>query len=105
VVSPHSTDNLAGAAATDHAERVRVVGIVQGVGFRVHVRRLARRCGMRGWVANVGADVVLHACGPAAQWDAFVRAIADEAPPLARVDRIERTPAGPLPRDVRFDIE
>lgn len=88
----------------EHAERIRVEGLVQGVGFRVHVLRLARRHGMRGWVANAGPDVVLHACGPAAQWEAFVRAIVDEAPRLSRIDRIERTAADALPSDAAFVI-
>ncbi len=92
-------------ADDEHAERIRVEGLVQGVGFRFHVRQLARQYGMRGWVANIARDVVLHACGPAAQWEAFVRAIADEAPSPARVDRIERTPAEPLPRDAGFVIK
>jgi hydrogenase maturation protein HypF len=87
----------------ERAETIRIDGRVQRVGFRVHVLRLARRHGLRGWVANVGRGVSAHVAGPAARLDAFVQALRDEAPALARVDRIERTPAA-LPDGDGFEI-
>ena len=44
----------------DAAELIRVRGLVQGVGFRPTVWRLARRHGLRGWVANDGDGVMHH---------------------------------------------
>jgi hydrogenase maturation protein HypF len=46
------------------AVRVRVSGLVQGVGFRPFVWREATRRGLRGWVGNDAAGVVLEAEGP-----------------------------------------
>ncbi len=88
----------------ERAEIIRVRGVVQGVGFRPTVWRLARRCGLRGSVANDGEGVRIHACGPAAVLESFVRALVEEAPPLARVDAIERAPGALLEADAGFRI-
>jgi len=80
----------------EHAERIRVRGLVQGVGFRPTVWRLAQRYQLRGWVANDGEGVDIRISGAAAGVEAFVRALTTEAPPLARVDRIEREPSDAL---------
>ncbi|MFC4252982.1 carbamoyltransferase HypF [Sinimarinibacterium flocculans] len=77
------------------AERIRVQGLVQGVGFRPTVWRLARREGLRGWVRNDGDGVDLHVQGDAAAIERFARALRDEMPALARIDRVIRRPAVP----------
>jgi hydrogenase maturation protein HypF len=86
------------------AELIRVRGLVQGVGFRPTMWRLAHRHGLRGWVANDGQGVRIHICGPAAAVEEFVLDLSDESPPLARIDHIEREPAPPLPQDAGFHI-
>ncbi len=93
------------AAMQERAEVIRVRGLVQGVGFRPSVWRLAERYRMRGWVANDAEGVTIHVCGTAAGVDEFVRALSREAPPLARVDDIERTAAALLPHDAGFCIK
>jgi hydrogenase maturation protein HypF len=89
---------------TDTAELIRVRGLVQGVGFRPTLWRLAQRHGLRGWVANDGEGVRIHVCGPAAAVEEFVLQLPAESPPLARIDRIEREPAPSLPEDAGFHI-
>jgi hydrogenase maturation protein HypF len=88
----------ADAAAEPVARRrLRVTGVVQGVGFRPFVARLARRHGIGGWVLNDGAGVVIEAEGPRAALDALTVALHDEAPPLARIAAIaseDLPPAG-----------
>lgn len=70
------------------AERIRVRGQVQGVGFRPFVWRLAQDMGVRGEVSNDGEGVLIYAVGESL--DAFAAALLSEAPPLARVDAVER---------------
>jgi acylphosphatase len=82
---------------TDAGEIVRVRGLVQGVGFRPTVWRLARRHGLRGWVNNDGDGVMAHVCGASSDIAAFVEDLARGAPPLARIDSIEREAAALLP--------
>lgn len=79
------------------ARHIRVGGIVQGVGFRPFVWRLAQELDLRGWVRNDSAGVEITAEGPAARLDALLARIASDAPPRARIDSItaqEVRPAG-----------
>jgi acylphosphatase len=88
----------------DRAARIRVIGRVQGVGFRASAQQLAVAYGVRGWVANVGRDVVLHACGPPERVDAFMQALREDIGPPARIDELQREPAALLPRGAGFVI-
>lgn len=89
---------------TEHAELLRVRGLVQGVGFRPAVWRLAHRLGLRGWVANDGDGVAIKLSGPAVSIDRFVAGLRADPPKLARIDRIERVPGVPSPDDTGFRI-
>ncbi|MGA2365079.1 MAG: Sua5/YciO/YrdC/YwlC family protein, partial [Steroidobacteraceae bacterium] len=66
-------------------------GMVQGVGFRPNVWRLAAECGIAGQVCNDGEGVLIQAWGPASALDDFADRVRSEAPPLARIDAIEST--------------
>jgi len=88
------------------AEQVRVRGTVQGVGFRPTVWRIARELQVAGSIINDAQGVLIVAVAEAAVLDALVQRLRDDAPPLARIETIERTrialPA-PLPRDFKID--
>jgi hydrogenase maturation protein HypF len=84
----HAVDILPPAAAP--ARRIRVRGLVQGVGFRPHVYRCAQRFGIEGSVANGPEGVVIEARGQ--NLDAFVAAVRDELPALARIDSLVEMP-------------
>lgn len=76
---------------------VRVRGVVQGVGFRPFVHRIALRHELDGWVRNRADGVEIAIEGDQHELDAFVRALRTDAPPLARIDELEtdrRDPAG-----------
>ncbi|HEY1338890.1 MAG TPA: acylphosphatase, partial [Bryobacteraceae bacterium] len=59
--------------ADGEARSVRVKGVVQGVGFRPYVFRLARANSLAGWVLNEQEGVEIHLEGAAPRLDAFLR--------------------------------
>ncbi|HUW39113.1 MAG TPA: carbamoyltransferase HypF [Rhodocyclaceae bacterium] len=77
------------------ASRIRVTGIVQGVGFRPFVWRLARELDLHGWVRNDGEGVEIAAEGEAEPMRALLERLAREAPALARVDAVTARAAAP----------
>lgn len=84
------------------AERIRVRGLVQGVGFRPAVWKLAEREHLNGWVLNDAGGVCIHLEGDEAAIDRFVETLRDQAPPLARIDEILRES---VPRDDLEDFQ
>lgn len=69
--------------------RVALVhGIVQGVGFRPFVARLAGDLGLAGSVWNEGAGVRIEVEGESDRVDSFARRLGAEAPPSARIDGV-----------------
>jgi hydrogenase maturation protein HypF len=66
--------------------RFRARGVVQGVGFRPFVHRLAREAGVGGWVLNDGEGVLIEAEGSGL--DRFAAELVSGAPPLARVESL-----------------
>jgi len=68
---------------------VRVTGVVQGVGFRPFVHRLAVRYQLDGWVLNAAGEVQIEVEGPPDALQEFLDALGPEAPPQARIERIE----------------
>lgn len=69
----------------DLGRRIEIRGIVQGVGFRPWVFRLAGEHGLGGWVRNDAAGVTIEAFGSAPALDAFVRDLHASPPPAARI--------------------
>ena len=74
------------------AFRLRVTGLVQGVGFRPFVHRLALRHHLGGWVRNATGDVQISIEGSPAALEEFVTGLRLEAPPLARIEALAREP-------------
>jgi len=75
---------------------IRVRGVVQGVGFRPFVYRLARANRLNGWVLNAEEGVELHLEGAETGLEAFVRGLKTQPPPAASIAEIEIQPAEPL---------
>lgn len=67
---------------------IEVHGIVQGVGFRPFIYKIARHHLINGWVLNATAGVFIHAEGESKDIDDFVMEISDNAPAASRVDEI-----------------
>ena len=87
-------------------KRIRVYGIVQGVGFRPTVSRHAVSNGIRGNVCNKGPYVEIYAQGSGAQVDGFLEDLEERPPKRAAILKIntEDIPAENAPQFGAFDI-
>src|SRR5579862_1107038 len=65
--------------------RIEVSGIVQGIGFRPFVYRLARELALTGWVRNSSAGVSLEIQGEPRAIGAFASRLQTEAPAMSRI--------------------
>ena len=65
--------------------RIDVSGVIQGVGFRPFIYRLANEQGLTGNVANTAAGVTIEVDGTDRQIDHFIETIASDKPPLAAI--------------------
>lgn len=72
--------------------RLRVRGVVQGVGFRPFVHRLALAGGLSGFVGNDDAGVFVEVEGDEDAVARFHQALVAQAPPLARVESVTAQP-------------
>jgi hydrogenase maturation protein HypF len=85
-----------------------VEGVVQGVGFRPFVWRLATELELAGRVRNASGRVEIEAEGSARALNTFARRLRSDAPPRARVERVvvvdlDRVAIGDLPRPFVID--
>ncbi len=69
--------------------QIKIQGIVQGVGFRPFVYRLAQELELNGWVLNSSAGVTVVIEGEEYQLQEFARRVVAEAPPLAVIRNCE----------------
>ncbi len=81
--------------STVRRQRIRVAGIVQGVGFRPFVYRLARELGLTGFVRNDAAGATIEVEGDPDTLNTFAERVRAEAPPLAVLDRVETSDVPP----------
>ena len=72
-----------------------ITGVVQGVGFRPAVARIAAEFGLVGWVYNDAGSVHCEFEGPRADVDAAVAALRERPPPMARIDSLTVGPVEP----------
>ncbi len=69
--------------------RLKIRGVVQGVGFRPFLYGVAGRFGLTGYVANTSEGVVVEVQGPQEELRRFQSVVVDEPPVLAQIKRIE----------------
>ena len=74
---------------------IRVRGVVQGVGFRPFVYRLALANTLCGWVLNGEEGVEIYLEGAEPRLEAFVHELRTQPPPAASIAQIEVHPAQP----------
>jgi hydrogenase maturation protein HypF len=89
---------MAAGEAVESVAILTIRGVVQGVGFRPFVVRLARERGLTGQVQNEGGQVCVTAYGEAAALRAFRMAIEVQAPKASSIVsldmRLTKLPAG-----------
>jgi hydrogenase maturation protein HypF len=74
---------------------IDVTGIVQGVGFRPFVFRLANACGLAGFIANTPAGVSIEVEGLSVSVEQFLDRLPKEIPPLAKITSLGLRDAEP----------
>lgn len=70
------------------AFRIRIEGLVQGVGFRPFVYRLARQYGLNGWVVNQTDGLTVKVEGLPSSFAGFMEDLRSKAPVVARIEEI-----------------
>ena len=89
---------MAEAARVDVVRKaIEITGIVQGVGFRPFVYRLANECNLVGFIANTSAGVSIEVQGGTENVERFLERLPKEIPPLARLTSF--VPRDAEPRD------
>ena len=94
---------LGGEGVARRRLRVRVEGIVQGIGFRPYVYRLASSLGLTGWVRNDARGVLIAVEGEPEAVQRFRDRLPAEAPPLAAIERLDWEEVAPT-EDIGFLI-
>ncbi len=85
-------------------ELIHIQGVVQGVGFRPTVARLAREQQLLGWVRNTPEGVLLALATNTQGCDLFLETLQTALPPLARISHIRREPVETLDVHEQFTI-
>ena len=67
---------------------ITVTGLVQGVGFRPFIYRIALRHNLAGWVLNTNQDVRICVSGDTLNIEGFMHSLTQEAPPAAIIQDI-----------------
>jgi len=75
--------------------RIRVRGVVQGVGYRPFIFRLAKEEHLAGWVSNDSEGLIAEVEGELKQVERLVARLSEECPRLARVNSIESVAVAP----------
>ncbi|MDQ1389547.1 MAG: hydrogenase maturation protein HypF, partial [Acidobacteriaceae bacterium] len=78
-----------------NAYSIKIRGVVQGVGFRPFVYRLARSNGLTGWVLNEEEGVEIHLEGEETTLRLFIEELKTQPPPAASLVTLRVVPAEP----------
>ena len=76
----------------DQVLEIKISGLVQGVGFRPFVYRLAKELELKGWVNNSAQGVLIQVEGNPENLTQFLTKLQSENPPRSRIDSLEFNP-------------
>ena len=82
---------------------IEISGIVQGVGFRPYIYRLAKRLHLKGFVRNNSDGVSIEIEGDEDSTNQFLETLSNQPPPLAQILNKKVIPI-PLTGDSEFSI-
>ena len=85
-------------------QRIRLTGVVQGVGFRPFVLRLAKELKLSGWVRTDAKGLEIEVRGPDLKIETMVERLQREAPTFSRIDSLQRRTAETQDRETGFAI-
>ncbi|MEO2069539.1 MAG: carbamoyltransferase HypF [Desulfurobacteriaceae bacterium] len=69
--------------------KVQITGVVQGVGFRPFVYRLAKKLGLKGYVSNTEFGVIIEVEGEKEKLEEFLIRLQEEKPPISKIYGLE----------------
>ncbi|MFT4584704.1 MAG: hydrogenase maturation protein HypF [Gammaproteobacteria bacterium] len=84
------------AVVPEQRLRLQLEGMLQGVGFRPFVHRLATALGLNGWVLNTGDGVSVDIEGTAFAIADFLHRLSAQLPPLASIERLQTEDIAPV---------
>ncbi|KOA18141.1 carbamoyltransferase HypF [Clostridium homopropionicum DSM 5847] len=67
----------------------RIYGIVQGIGYRPFIYKIAKELNLRGWVSNIDSSVAIDIEGPSEKVEQFLIRVIKKPPKLAKIDKVE----------------
>ena len=73
---------------TQKRVRLRIQGLVQGIGFRPFVCRLAHQLGLGGWIRNTPEGALVEIEGVGSELQLFQQDLIAEAPPAAKIHQV-----------------
>jgi hydrogenase maturation protein HypF len=91
--------------AANERRRLLVGGVVQGVGFRPYIYRLAQRFELTGFVRNTSRGALVEIQGACASVEAFVETLPRNGPPLMRVASLESSELPLMPEQTFAILE
>jgi len=80
----------------EKSAKIKVSGVVQGVGFRPFVYRLAQEHKLRGWVRNTSGNVEVRVEGDEVALKSFLADLETKAPVMAHIEQVEATFDAPV---------
>lgn len=73
-------------STVNNRQHIAVRGVVQGIGFRPFVYRLARELSLTGWISNDTVGAIIEIQGNRVGRESFLSRLRNELPPAGRID-------------------
>lgn len=85
-------------------QKIRITGVVQGVGFRPFIWRLAQQMGLSGWIINDSEGVLIEIQGEFSVLEKFKAQVFQQLPPLGKIDQYIAVDCSTVLDELTFEI-